>query len=945
MARIHPDSSIPVRRENSTAPTWKWAGLAAALLLIGCGGNDINALDGDANTGGTGNGTAGAGNAGNGNGGSAFQTPIPRGTVDADYLNASTISARVGLPLTPQGTMLSATNLVNQLAAYDPGSLLRCELGAQAAYDTAIDDLGGVTWGYGIGVLEDQSKPRILAGFQDYDPRLLVPTAAGAGDAAGPAVEIALPDIVAVTDSAALFYSNVHGLMVVDIADGVPSFKCATQIPGQVDQFYFHQDHLIAMTKGVGNGHSQLLHFQVAGTQLTFVEAVDLGQVNILDSRRFNDKLVFYTDLHLGADTAPAQPNPVPPNGGAGVAVAEPVYIPPAGAEHRALRVYTLGDTLQEEMHDTLIDTTLAQDQLVAEQAVPGTPVDTLLNESRRFGQSMWASDHYFVITEEVSKTYLASWESNTYSVCTASHTIETPYRYCWTEYETRPNPDYVEPDNSGGDRACQGTTLSDCLVQVARVANKTIQVPIGQQCEDRINSTWVCDSYEQRTTEYPLFRYEQSTQLYIYEYTDTGFVRVDSTVHEITTPGLENQSPDATIDVLNTSADTFELAVPGAIQTLYFQNGFLYVISQGVLQVYAMGGSSIVRTSTLQVVNEELQSSLFSDQQLILSDFGWNGGDHSTLRVVNLANPGFPTVEAMTHSLPGGHRSILLSQYGVFTIGAVSQFMGQQVNAIKLGLFSDPYVEEKAYLILGTDLTNTYLGEVEAQFFNSAQQRLALPYSGQDEANHGVLRIGMSHVEADSIVSEGAVVVPEPVQRVRPVPGTDEAYLSFASNSIEWLTPQAPEWTSSPVLEYFQPSQVYRLNDDDDYVEIDRLGGRCKLYFANAADINQRATGNYSEEFECYGGYAVAYGNILLFGDTGIEFNPEDFSVRALSEDEVVDVNEAIAARPYCLLSLDLVMNTYVDPNEIPNDAEATCMSAEEYSQRQNELLNPETP
>ncbi len=592
-------------------------------------------------------------------------------------------------------------------------------------------------------------------------------------------------------------------------------------------------------------------------------------------------------------------------------------------------------------MHDTLLDTSEPLEQL-ATKVTRDTPVDTLVSEAHRFGRNMWASDHYFVVSEDITKTFVSDWASYTYTVCTDGHTVETPFTYCQTRYETRPNPDYTPPDNSGGDRSCQGATLSECLQAVARVSNPTIQVPVGTSCEERKRSDWVCDASAQITTEYPTFRSEESTRLYIYEYGDAGFVRVDSSVHEITNQGLEATSPDAAIPNLTTSTEAFDLAVPGAVQTLYFQNGFLYVISQGVLQVYAMGGGSIVRTSTLPVLNDTLQTSLFASDRLYLSDFGYSGsGDHSTLLVVNLSNPAFPSVEAGTYSLPGGHRSILASDYGIFTIGTVQQFAGQPVNAIKLGLFSDPFVDERAYLMLATDLSYASLGDERSQLFNPAQQRTLLPYLGYDQ-QHPIARIGISRIEPDQIASEGAVVVPEPVQRVRPVPGPAESYLSFASSSIEWLTPKAQEWQSSPVLEYFLPTAVYRLNDQDDYVEVQRLGNRCRLFFAKAGAINQRAGGAYSEAFDCFGGGPMAYDQRLLFSDTGVQFDANAHSIRLLSEDELAETRARIAERPTCMLSLDFIDGTGVDYDAVLDANSVKCLSPSEYRTLLQQRSNP---
>ena len=906
--------------------------LPAALVLGGCSddGNDVPEPTPNNQPSGGGGGSGGSSSGGTngatgGNGGSA----TTGGAGGAAGAATPPIAPGTDLSIPARGQVLNAEALLDQLENYDPGSLLRCEVADDPAYRAAIDALGGVTWGYGIAVLEDQSKPRYQAGVQRF---IAVPgDATAGGGAAGAPVEIVKADIVAVTDTAALFYSPVHGLLIVGLEGGTPEFHCAAQLPGQIDQFYFHQGHLVVMTQSQNRLESQLLHFTVEGTELRYVESVPLGNVSVLDSRRFNDKLVFYTSFDPDPQTQALTPAPGGP--------ALPPPRPQSAQEHRALRVFQLGETLTEELYDTLIDDSQSEAELAA-GVTRDTPLGSQVAEYRSFGGSMWASDHYFVVTEQVSKTFLEAWATDTYQVCTRSHTVESPYRYCWTEYETRPNPDYVEPDNSGGDRACQGTTLSACLVQVARVSNKTIQVPVARKCEDRVHRNWICDAYEQRSTEYPRFRHEASTKLFIYEYTDDGFVRVDSSVHEVTNAGLDAVSPDARVEVITTSTETYDLAVPGSIQTLYFQNGYLYVISEGMLQVYAMGGGSIVRTSTLKVVNESLQASLFSDDQLFLSDFGWSGGDHSTLRVIDLSNPAFPKQDGATHQLPGGHRSILAADAGIFTIGTVQQFMGQTVNALKLGLFSNPYAAETAYLILGTDLEYTWLQAEETQFFNGATQRLFLPYSGQDEQGIQRQRVGVSRVVPGSIESEGAVVLPEPAQRVRPLPTDAESYLTFASNSIEWLTPEGAEWKAEPVLEYFEPFAVYRLTEDHDYVELQRLGTRCRLFFTRSDDINRRDDPSaFSEEFTCTNGYSQAYDRRLVFSaKVGVEFT-DDGVVRALDEAEIQATYASIAAREYCLLELALVDDVRLDLDDLPPLDRFSCMSPADYAELQNEL------
>ena len=858
----------------------------------------------------------------------------------SDFFETATVARRVSLPLPAQGTMLAASTLAEQLGGYDPASLLRCALPEPAAFDAAVDALGGVPWGHRVDALEDQSKPSVRATFEQY-----APAPAFAGPTETP-VEIVKPDIVAVSDRAALFYSRVHGLLLVDLGNGAPTFQCALSLPGEVDQFFYHDGQLVVMSRSSRDGNSYLLHFRVNGTQLEFREAVNLGPVQIFDSRRFNDKLVFYTDLKLGAPDTAA--NGAPGNGLAPPGLgAEPV-------SHRALWVYRLGDTLERESYDTLIDTTPSE--ALAGELSRDLPIDSLVSDSRRFGHDMYASDHYFVVTEETTKTYLAGWGSSSYDVCTQSHTRDRTYEQCWTEYEPRPNPDYVPPDNSGGDRGCQGVTLSDCLVAVAKVANETIQVPVGQRCEPRTYTEVVCDARETRTVDYPELRYERSTALAIHEYTDAGFIRLDPSVREITTPGLAQTDPGAVVPTLTASAQAFDLSVPGAVQTLHFQNGMLYVISEGVLQVYAMGGHSLVRTATLSVVDDALQSTLFGGERLYLSDFRSSGfSDVSTLRVVNLANPAFPSVEASTHQLPGGHRSIIASAHGIFTIGAVSTFNGENVNRIKLGLFSDPFVDERAYLILGADFSWAALAEEDAQLFDAAAQRALVPYSGQDQQGHLVFRLGASRIEAEQLVSEGAVVLPEAAQRVRAGVGATPSYLSFAPNSIEWLTPSEGEWLSAPVLEYFEPTAVYRLNDADDYVEVQTLGNRCRLHFANASDINLRSPERHSEPFDCFGLASGAYGNKLLFPGAVVEFDAAARSLRVLDAEESAEVRRLVTERRICVLDptrvttianwgesapLDYQSLLTAERNGDPPAVE--CMTPTEYQERLDALLNP---
>jgi hypothetical protein len=155
-------------------------------------------------------------------------------------------------------------------------------------------------------------------------------------------------------------------------------------------------------------------------------------------------------------------------------------------------------------------------------------------------------------------------------------------------------------------------------------------------------------------------------------------------------------------------------------------------------------------------------------------------------------------------------------------------------------------------------------------------------------------------------------------------------------------LTPEQAEWKATPVLEYLEPFALYHPEKDGEYIELQHLGTRCRLFFAQSDDINQRANGTYSEEFVCPG-YAQAFARKFLFTtDTGIEF-ADDHSVRALSAAEVQETQTLIAERQYCLLSLEFVDNPWLDPNEdLPPLDRFTCLSPAEYYALQNELSQP---
>lgn len=157
------------------------------------------------------------------------------------------------------------------------------------------------------------------------------------------------------------------------------------------------------------------------------------------------------------------------------------------------------------------------------------------------------------------------------------------------------------------------------------------------------------------------------------------------------------------------------------------------------------------------------------------------------------------------------------------------------------MGLFGDPAANELSHLIVGTDLASAQISSDKEYHFNFDTKQLFLPYGGASaQTGKNVNRVGISWVQAETIISKGAIETPQRLVRIRPEPKTDRL-LGFSSDAIELFEPAADTWQMTPILEYFTPIAVYRYTDEDDYVEVLRLGNQCKLHFSKMSALNQR--------------------------------------------------------------------------------------------------------
>ena len=131
----------------------------------------------------------------------------------------------------------------------------------------------------------------------------------------------------------------------------------------------------------------------------------------------------------------------------------------------------------------------------------------------------------------------------------------------------------------------------------------------------------------------------------------------------------------------------------------------------------------------------------------------------------------------------------------------------------------------------------------------------------------------------------------------------------------------------------------MLRLDEDDNYVEVQGLGTRCKLMLANASAINQRDNATYSETFECGSAQSVqAYDHTLLFGATAVEFD-DKAKLRKLSAGEQALVQQSIANRQTCLLTTEAVDNPVIDYTGNYAQDDFTCVSPPELQMLQQNL------
>lgn len=942
------------RRDMSTlAP--RCCGLAFALgmagALAGCGGgSSATPGSGGASTQGTG-GAVGSGTGGApGTGGAAGAAPMGQPVDNTDY----TVSYRSGVRVPGDGAVMAAQAFVNQVNLLDPIATIRCPVTNVAAFETAADALGGITWTHPVTILKDLSLPPLYQGLIP-PARLAVPGVdnAGATDSAAPT--IVRPDLVGYQDSTAIYLSQRHGLLAVKTDGPTPVLSCALKLPGQPKYFFYQGNELVLLVNGLSVNEAALLRFRVTATGFDFVDSVMLDQQSIQDARLFDSTLVVYTSLVASAplpDTSGGSTDSPSTGASAGATATTGVAALPAGpgnvvtATGVAVTAVKWDTALtvawhEEFMNDPVTQPFAGQDPVAtAKTLTPGDVIQTI----RTFKPFISASDRYVVVSRDVSRTVFTGTQTQTYSYCSASHQgAAHAMRTCMPTYEQRPNPDYRPPQTTAGDYDCNGKTLLDCIQEAAPTVSQYIWVRTGQTCSTYTYYDWVCDQYTTDTVTYPTYDTQSFTQFVVYRYDAGDFVKLDQQLYEMADPGATTGS----VASLNFTGKPLE--VTGSIDSkndLQFQQGHFYVLTnQGqVLHTMLLVGNSIAKLGTQSEPRQRTGSSyssdhatLFSDNRMMISrayyDYNnpMNIPTWSDVIMLDLTQPDFPT-PVNQFVMPGSSDQLILAPDGVLGPGTVAFTSGGVArNLQKLTLFDRSDASEIGNLLLGTEFNATFamswLGVSDDQRIrlDPDNQRLFLPYGGylnspQGSFNPQAHRLNITAVANRLLTPETTFDVVEDIVRTVSTNSTagSGAALAFGDSSVYALAQTPGAWALTTIEEFATPIAVYRLSDAGDlHARVDRIGSRCTISTfqgsLNAFKSTPLATG---PQIACpEGGLPSAIGLAVVFSEssTGWQVSADGTSITTLDAAAVAERLSHIKSNIYCALNANVTDGTPV--------------------------------
>lgn len=876
--------------------------------------------------------------------GSETQSADGGTSIQANNLAAYTVSYRSQVRVPASGAILTYDDFAAQVSRLDPIAAKRCPVSHDAQFQAAVTALGGINWTHPIDILKDQSQLPLYRGRIPPPRNYPMSAVAGADSSRSAAPTIERPDLIGYQENVAIFLSQRHGLLAVKTDQAKPVLSCALKLPGQPKYFFYHGKELVLLVNGMSVNQAALLRFGISATGFDFLDAVMLDNQQIQDARLFDSTLVVYATTFSPPATTPTPtttPVTSPPTSTSAGTIASPtarVSSVSAGGTGVKVTVVKWGAKLelawQEEFPNDHVsaDPWPGQDPVEAAKKVSvGQTVATY----RSYKSFISASDRYFVISRDVSRTVFAGTRSQTYSYCAASHTgAEHSTQYCYPKYEQRKNPDYKEPQTTKGDYACNGKTLLDCIQEAAPTVSKYIFVRVGETCSTYTYYDYICDRTVSQTVSYPTYNTTNATQFIVYRYNDGDFVKLDEQLFQMASPGTTAGS----VPTLTFTGAPLE--VKGTIDhkgDLQFQRGHFYVLTdQGQrLHTLLIAGNSIAELGAQETPRQGgaysysgSHSTLFSDDRMMVSrayyDYGNPRGisSWSDVLMMDLTAPSFPKSINQV-SMPGSSDQLILASAGVLGPGTVSfSSGGVQRNLQKLTLFDQRNASELDNLLLGTEynanFVQTWLGVADDQRIRLDwdSQRLFLPYSGYQHApdsafNPATHRLNITAVGVGTgLASETTFDLVEDVVRTVSLASSPSAgrALAFGDSSIYALNQDSSGWTRDVLEEFAAPFAVYRVNDSGDvHARIDRIGARCQLSTFSGSLKAFAPTGlAVGAPIDCpESGSPTAVGLAVVFANsgTGWRLSQDGLSITTLSAAEVKEAFTHVRSGQYCAL------------------------------------------
>jgi hypothetical protein len=851
-------------------------------------------------------------------------------------LAAYTLSYRSQVRVPSSGAILSYDDFAAQVSRLDPIAAKRCPVSNSAQFQTAVDALGGINWTHPVDILKDLSLPPLYRGH--IPPAFYAPTAntAGAEDSSKAAPTIERPDLVGFQDNIAIFLSQRHGLLAVKTDGAKPELSCALKLPGNPKYFFYHGKELVLLVNGMSTNEAALLRFGISATGFDFLDAVMLDNQQIQDARLFDTTLVIYANLF---SPPPAATTPAVDAGSGGGAVAVPAgRTVSASSIGVKVTVVTWGTQLSLVSQEDLLNDPVSSDPLAGQNPVEAAKqlsVGQVVATYRSYKPFISASDRYFVVSRDVSKTVFTGTQSQTYTYCAASHPgPDRSVQYCYPKYEQRANPDYKDPQSTKGDYPCNGKSLLDCIQEAAPLVSKYIYVRVGETCNTYTYHDYICDRTETQTVSYPTYRTDSATQFVVYRYTDGDFVKLDEQLFQMASPGTTTGSvPSLTF----TGAP---LEVSGSIDNkgdLQFQQGHFYVLTNQGQQLHTLliAGNSIAELGMQNTPRQGgtysysgTHSTLFSDSRMMVSRAYYDSAapkgiyNWSDVIMMDMTAPSFPT-QINHFGMPGSSDQLILAETGILGPGTVNfTSSGVQRNLQKITLFSQDNAAEVDNVLLGTEFNanfvQTWLGVADDQRIRLDwdSQRLFLPYSGYHQAPQGPFnpathRLNITAVGVGTgLASEMTFDLAEDIVRTVSIASSPTAgrALAFGDSSIYALGQNTQGWSLDVLEEYSTPMAVYRINDSGDvHARIDRLGARCKIStFSGSLKAfapTALATGLTIDCPESGSPMAIGLDVVFSSASTGWGLSQDGLTIASLSADQVTEALNHVRNDEYCAL------------------------------------------